>query len=193
MEQGLEIGEHSPLGGLFPASSQQQSLLDVIEALDLATAHPNVIGMVIKVDGLKALGFAQLQEIRDALSRFRAAGKVIVAYAEMFTQTALYYFAAVCNHVFLAQSGLLGVTGLMVGAQFFKHTLDKLKIEPQISQRKAYKSAANTFMQVGTFPFCWCSLFLFFARLWGAFLFIGFITHCYSFVVPAGPYDGRAP
>ncbi len=148
MAQGLEVGEHSPVGGLFPASSQQQSLLDVIEAVDLGSAHPHVVGMIIKVDGLKQLGFAQLQEIRDALSRFRAAGKVIVAYAETYAQTALFYLASVCNHVFLAQSGLLGVTGLMVGAQFFKHTLDKLKVEPQISQRKSYKSAANTFMQV---------------------------------------------
>ena len=62
---------------------EEPTTRDVVDALDRAAKDDRVCGLVAKV-GAAPMGLAQIQEIRDALLRFRASGKPAIAWAETF-------------------------------------------------------------------------------------------------------------
>ena len=58
-----------------------------------------------------------------------------------------YYIATACNKTFVPPSGDLFTTGLAADVMFFRGSLDKLGIYPDIYQIGKYKSAGDTFTQ----------------------------------------------
>jgi len=92
------------------------TLRDVVDALDRGAKDPRVAGLVAKV-GAAPMGLAQIQEIRDAVARFRAAGKFAVAWSETFGEfgagNGAYYLASSFDTIYLQPSGDVGLTGLM--------------------------------------------------------------------------------
>ena len=121
---------------------------DSLVALDRAAEDPKVKGMVARL-GQGALGLAQVQEIRDAIKRFRNRGKFTIAFAESFGEggngTLHYYLASSFDTVWLQPSGDLDLTGLILESPFLRGALDKIGVEPQLAQREEYKGAMNTF------------------------------------------------
>ena len=61
------------------------------------------------------MGIAQVQELRDAVLAFRAAGKSAVAFAETFGEfgpgNGAYYLATAFDEIYLQPSGDVGLTG----------------------------------------------------------------------------------
>ncbi|MDE2513279.1 MAG: signal peptide peptidase SppA, partial [Alphaproteobacteria bacterium] len=57
----------------------QTSLRDAVDALDKAGRDPRVKGLLLHIGG-NDIGFAQAQELRDAIGAFRTKGKVAFAY-----------------------------------------------------------------------------------------------------------------
>jgi len=94
--------------------------------------------------GQAPVKLAQVQEVRDAIMAFRAAGKPAIAYAETFGEAgpgnSSYYLATAFDTVYLQPSGDLGFTGLLYEQPFVRGTLDKLGLIPRIDGRKEYKS-----------------------------------------------------
>ena len=92
-------------------------------------------------------GFASLDEIRKELVQFKESGKFIVAYSEFYMEKG-YYLASVADEIYLTPDyGSLELNGLNVEMAFFKGTLDKLDIEPQIFRVGEYKSAVEPFIR----------------------------------------------
>ena len=122
------------------------SLRDAIGALDKAGRDPRVKGLLLRIGG-GDLGLAQTQELRDAISAFRAKGKVAFAYADSFGEfapgTRAYYLASACDEIWLQPLGLVGLVGLRAEEPFFRGTLDKLGLVPHFDQREQYKSAMD--------------------------------------------------
>ncbi|NJL29161.1 MAG: signal peptide peptidase SppA [Thermoanaerobaculia bacterium] len=123
---------------------------DVVDALDRAAQDDRVVGLVARV-GSSPVGLAQIQEIRDAVARFRAAGKPAIAWGETFGEFApgngAYYLATAFDTLYLQPSGDVGLTGMMFESPFLKGTLDKLGVEPRMDHRYEYKNAMNTFTE----------------------------------------------
>jgi len=109
--------------------SDRATVRDVIDAIDRAADDNRVAGMVAKI-GAVPMGMAQVQEIRDAVMRFRAKKKFAVAFAETFGEfgpgNGAYYLATAFDQINLQPSGDVGLTGLMLESPFIKGTLDKL-------------------------------------------------------------------
>jgi protease-4 len=122
-------------------------LLDVVDALDRAAGDDRVEALVARV-GAGGIGLAQIQEIRDAVLRFRESGKPALAFAETFGEVSPgnggYYLATAFDEVYLQPSGDIGMTGLIYELPFVRGTLDKLGVVPQMDQRYEYKNAMNT-------------------------------------------------
>ena len=55
----------------------------VVETLHRAKADPRVLGLLVRIDA-PGMGWAQVQELRDAVLAFRQSGKPAVAFAESF-------------------------------------------------------------------------------------------------------------
>ncbi|MFC7334417.1 signal peptide peptidase SppA [Rhodocista pekingensis] len=153
LELDLEkpLSEQAP-GNPFAAlsSDQKATLHDVVATLDRAARDPRVKGLIAHA-GTAEGGVATLQELRDAVERFRAAGKFALVHAETFGEFSpgmqSYYLATAFDEIWLQPVGTLGITGVLSERPLLRGTLEKLKIEPQIDKRYEYKTAAEQFME----------------------------------------------
>jgi len=129
---------------------RSSTLQDLIETLDAASKDDRVVGLIAKA-GEAGMGFAQIQEIREAVANFRKSGKPAYAYSDTFGEFGAgnrsYYLASAFEKIYLQPSGDVGLSGLMFETQFIKGTLDKLGLVPRMGQRMEYKNAVNTFTQ----------------------------------------------
>jgi protease-4 len=123
---------------------------DVIDALDRAASDDRVVGFVARL-GAVPMGMAQIQEIRDAVVRFRAVGKPAFAWAETFGEfgagNGSYYLATAFDQVDLQPSGDVGLTGMMYESPFVRGLFDKLDVVPRMDHRYEYKNAMNFYTE----------------------------------------------
>ncbi len=153
----LEANFEQPLVEDIPESpsaklmlTDRHTLRDVVDAIDRGANDDRVVGMVAKI-GAAPLGMAQVQEIRDAVQRFRAHKKFAVAYAETFGEfgpgNSAYYLATAFDQIYLQPSGDIGLTGIMFESPFVKGTLAKLGVTFHGDHRYEYKNALNFFTE----------------------------------------------
>jgi len=94
------------------------------------------------------LGWASLQELRQALVRIRNAGGHVFAYLEDGGLKD-YYLASVAEQVFIHPAGELATYGLSATTLYFKGTLDKLGVRAEGLHIAEYKSAHEPFTRTG--------------------------------------------
>lgn len=126
------------------------ALGDVVEGLERAAGDERVSVMVARL-GAAPMGMATAQEIRDAVTAFRASGKKAIAYAETFGEfgpgNTSYYLATAFDEIHLQPSGDVNLTGVIMESPFLAGTLEKLGIVPRMDQRYEYKNAMNIFTE----------------------------------------------
>lgn len=128
----------------------QLQITSVVTALDIASKDKRIKGIIAHIAAMP-FRYADAQEIRDAVIRFRKSGKPAFAFAESFGEAGSgnsnYYLASAFDSIFMQPSGSLGLTGILSLSPFFKGTLDKLGVTPQLGARKEYKTAKNQFTE----------------------------------------------
>ena len=135
----------SGLSGLLEA--RQPSMRALVESVDRAGRDPSVKGLLLRV-GTIDTGWARVQELRDALVRFRRSGKPSWAHLE-FAGNREYFLATGCSKIAASPTALLDVSGLAAEVTFYKGTLDKLGVEAQFEGVGKYKTAPNQFTETG--------------------------------------------
>ena len=130
--------------------SDRQTLRDVIDAIDRGAEDDRVVGMIARV-GAAPIPMAQIQEIRDAVARFRSHKKFAVAYSETFGEfgpgNGAYYLATAFDQIYLQPSGDVGLTGIIMESSFIRGTLEKLGMSFHGGQRYEYKNALNFYTE----------------------------------------------
>ncbi|MEM1171850.1 MAG: signal peptide peptidase SppA [Cyanobacteria bacterium P01_H01_bin.35] len=122
------------------------TLRKVINTLNAAAQDEKIIGIYIKGSNTPgATGLANLQEIRQALQRFRDTGKTIIAYDMNWTERE-YYLASVADEVVINPFGSLEFNGLSSQTMFLTGALDKFGIGVQVTRVGKYKSAVEPFI-----------------------------------------------
>lgn len=128
---------------------------DVVDALDKGANDRRVVGLVARIGAVR-MGLAQVQELREAVHRFRSHQKFAVAYAETFGEfgpgNAAYYLATAFEEIYLQPSGDVGLTGIMMEGPFIKNTLSKLGMSFHGDHRYEYKNALNLFTETKFTP-----------------------------------------
>lgn len=139
-----------PVAQMF--GEQTPQMLDVVSALDRAAEDDRVVGLMARV-GNPPLGYAQLQELRGALIRFRRSSKPTVAWSETFGEVSPgnggYYLASAFDRVLLQPSGDVNLTGMILESLFLRGAFEKIGAEPQMDHRHEYKNAMNMFTETG--------------------------------------------
>jgi len=133
---------------LFELPTTGNSIMEVVLGLDAAARDARVKGIYLRV-GSGDLSIAKAEELRDALKRFRARGKFVIAHAQSFYSGGLgdYGLAASADEIWMQPAGSFFSSGAATSTLFFKGLFDKLEAQPQFVQRYEYKNAANTFTQ----------------------------------------------
>lgn len=119
-------------------------LFDILKNLEKAAIDPNIDGLLIQ-PALMNPGVATLQEIREAIVKFKESGKFVVAYGDYYTQSG-YYLASVADKVFINPEGVIEFRGLRSEVMFYKETLEKVGVEVQVMRHGTYKSAVEPFL-----------------------------------------------
>ncbi len=121
----------------------EQSLSSLVLQFRKAKVDKRISAILLEIK-MSGAGWGKAEEIRDAIADFRSSGKPVYAYLE-FGMNKEYYIASACDRVFLPPPGTLFVNGLAADVMFFRGSLDKLGIYPDIYQIGKYKSAGDTF------------------------------------------------
>lgn len=155
----LDLNENFTEARLDPlrrlTGDQGQSFQTLIRTIKAAANDDRIKGLVATA-GDSGLGFAQVQEFRDALAGFRAKGKFAYGFAESIGDigggSVNYYLLSGFDKIWLQPIGNLGLTGLDMETPFLKGTLDKLGIEADFSRRGEYKSAMTQLTETKLLP-----------------------------------------
>jgi len=122
-----------------------QSLTGLVMQFKKAKVDKRIKAIILDVN-LSGVGWGKAEEIRDAITDFRTSGKPVYAYVE-FGLNKEYYIATACDKIIVPPPGELFINGLAADVMFFRGSLDKLGIYPDIYQIGKYKSAGDTFTQ----------------------------------------------
>jgi protease IV len=124
-------------------SGYEAGLYDIVKAIKYAKTDRNIKGIFLKLRS-SPNGWATLQQLRTALVDFKASKKFIYAYGENITQGA-YFVASAADSMYLNPAGNIDLKGFATVMAFFKGTLDKLELEPEIFYAGKFKSATEPF------------------------------------------------
>ena len=122
-----------------------QSLTGLVMQFKKAKVDKRIKAILLDVN-MSGVGWGKAEEIRDAITDFRTSGKPVYAYVE-FGLNKEYYIATACDKIIVPPPGELFINGLAADVMFFRGSLDKLGIYPDIFQIGKYKSAGDTFTQ----------------------------------------------
>ncbi|MBA2340684.1 MAG: S49 family peptidase, partial [Pyrinomonadaceae bacterium] len=123
--------------------ADDSSLANLLVQLKKAKVDKRIGGILLEVD-FSAAGWAKADELRDAITDFRASGKPIYAYIELGADKE-YYIATACDKIFVPPVGDLFIDGLASEAMFYRGSLDKLGIYPDFAQIGKYKNAPDQY------------------------------------------------
>ena len=143
-----ETLSQSPLQLAVAGFQKPLTLRQTVAALDRASRDDRVSGLLARVQPT-LVPLAVLQELRDAVLAFRAAGKRATAWAEAFPGNGSLYLASAFDRVLLQPAGTVGLVGVSATASFLGETLPWIGLEPDFAQRHEYKNAVNVFTETG--------------------------------------------
>jgi len=130
----------------------ERDLTETVQLLWQAAEDPRVVGLYVEI-GDDDAGLARVQELRQAIARFRSKGKFAIGFAEGLggngDHFADYYLASALDQIWLQPSGGFTVLGLAVETPFLRRGLDKLGVKVEGGKRWEYKSAPDTFTENG--------------------------------------------
>ena len=132
------------LMSLTPIS--QLTLFDALRAVEAATTDDRIKGIYINLNGTGTASLTSLEELREAIERFKQSGKWVVAYSDTYSQIG-YYLASVADKVYMQPEGSFEWAGLAMQTIFYKGLIDKLGVDIDILRPTVckYKSAVEPY------------------------------------------------
>ena len=134
----------TPFEQLWSEQMPAYGLDDLLASIEKAKENENIKGIYLNA-GAFSCSPASMQEIHDALLRFKECGKFVVAYGGVYMQGA-YYIASVADKLIVNPSGSLGWHGLSTQLVFYKELMKKIGVDMQIFRVGTYKSAVEPYI-----------------------------------------------
>lgn len=157
------------LGGVTGSTTREVPLRDVLQGLERAAQDPDITSVLLLTDGISGGGLPTQREIAAAMTRFRATGKKVVAWALQYDQRA-YYLAAHADEVYLHPMGGVLIEGFGRYRNYYRDALDRLGVSANVVRAGAYKNAAEPFIANAPSPQTLESEGLLYQGLWQLYL-----------------------
>jgi protease IV len=138
-----EQGESNAFAALGDGAAYDAGLYDMVKAISNAKTDNSIKGMYIKL-APSPNGWATLQQVRLAVEDFKTSKKFVYAYGENIPQNA-YFVASAADSIYVNPLGNIELKGFATVMAYFKGTLEKLDLQPEIFFAGKFKSATEPF------------------------------------------------
>jgi len=134
------------IADLVGDSAPQTLVKDVLDGLAFAKEDDRIELVVLDLNDAQGGGLANLQRVADAIDDFQLSGKLVIANADLYGQGS-YYLASRADEVYLHPDGMVALTGFAAYQNYYKDTLDKLKVDWNVFRVGTYKSAVEPYLR----------------------------------------------
>lgn len=139
-----ELSEDNPLSSLTGNGEEGlPGLSTLTEAIAKATENEFVKGIYIENAALSGTP-ATIQELRQALIKFKKSGKFIVSYSDVYSQSG-YYISSIADKIMVNPEGVVDWHGMASEPMFFKDAMAKVGVKMQVFKVGTFKSAVEPF------------------------------------------------
>jgi protease-4 len=136
-----------PVDALFASELAGEVLLSsLIEAIDEAAADSRITSIALDLEDLAGPSTSQSMEIIQAIERFSASGKPIVAVGDYFSQSH-YLLAAQADEIILHPEGGISLMGFGVYRTYLKQFLDNIRVKFHVFRAGENKSAVEPYLR----------------------------------------------
>lgn len=133
---------------LEPFPFTQPTIRNVVQSLERAAEDDRVKALVVSLKST-AMSAAHVQELREAILKFRESGKQAKIYASSYDDPmgglSQYYLASAFDEIWMQPVGMLSISGADMSMPFAKDALDKIGVQADFLKREKYKSAVENF------------------------------------------------
>lgn len=136
-----------PVDALFANDIGGESLLSsLIEAIDAAAQDNRITSLVLDLEDLAGPSTSQSMEIIEAIERFSASGKPIVAVGDYYSQSH-YLLASQADEIILHPEGGVSLMGFGVYRTYLKKFLENIRVNFHVFRAGENKSAVEPYLR----------------------------------------------
>ena len=133
----------NPFASLMSEEQTALGLNDVLASIQKAADNDKIKGIYLEAGNISAQP-ASVEEIRNALIRFKQTGKFVVAYGDTYSESD-YYICSVADKIILNPQGIVDWHGLASQTIYFKDLLEQVGVEMEVFKVGTYKSAVEPY------------------------------------------------
>ena len=145
-----EVTPINPWNAVLPTAvpTKQFAARDIVRAIGAARDDKRIKAIALDMSTFLGGGQVHMQAIGEALDRFRATKKPVIAYAVAYSDDSLM-LAAHASEVWVDPLGGAAITGPGGTHLYYKGLLDKLKVKVHVYRVGTYKSAVEPYILTG--------------------------------------------
>jgi protease-4 len=123
----------------------EPGLNEILQNIKKASSDDKIKGMLIE-NGLQTSGWATTEELREALEKFRADGKFVIAYSDYVLLQQGYYLSTAADKIYINPTSTVDFKGLSGEVMFYKKALEKIGVEVQVTRHGKFKGAVEPYI-----------------------------------------------
>ncbi len=142
-----EVSPVDPLNVLLSSAvpTREYAVRDVVRAIDEAAKDDRIKALALDFSTFLGGGHVHIQEIGEALDRFRATKKPVLAYAVAYSDDSML-LAAHASEVWVDPLGGTAITGPGGERLYYAGLLDRLNVTAHVYRVGTYKSAVEPYI-----------------------------------------------
>ena len=144
------VSDQTPTNPFAMFGGSGLSTVQIVDTLAQAGDDARVKVLLIRLPEA-GITPAAADEIRQAVRRFRASGKRVIAHSQGFmpvgTTVSSYMIGASASELWMQNTASFQLAGFSADSIFLGRALDRYGVNAQIEQRYEYKNAANEFTE----------------------------------------------
>ncbi|MGV9007701.1 MAG: signal peptide peptidase SppA [Brevundimonas sp.] len=144
------LSDQDPINPFASFGGSGLSVMQVVDSLAQAGEDRHVKALLIRLPEA-GMTPAAADEVRQAVRRFRATGKVVIAHSQGFqpvgTTISSYMVGASASELWMQNTASFQLTGFSADQIFLGRAFDKYGVNAQFEQRYEYKNAVNEYTE----------------------------------------------
>lgn len=140
-----ELPEREAMAPLWFAPADNMTLPALIRTINDAAADDDINALVLRLQS-PALSLQRVEELGEAITRFRSTGKKVHLFGEIYDQPEVV-LGSYCDDVIIQRGAAVTFTGLYMEEMFLKDALNWAGITPDFIQIGDYKGASEMYAQ----------------------------------------------